>query len=112
MADPRLLRQVFVNLIGNAFKFTRDSHPAVVEIEGSRDDGASTYSVQDNGVGFEMSEVANLFGVFQRLHTQEQFEGNGVGLSIVQRIVARHGGRITAEAQPGKGARFAFSLPG
>ena len=111
VADPRLLRQVFVNLLANACKFTRDSHPAVVEIEGRWDSGDSTYSISDNGVGFDMSNAAKLFGVFQRLHAQEQFEGTGVGLSIVQRIVERHGGRISAEAQPGKGAKFVLRLP-
>lgn len=110
VADPRLLRQVFINLLANAFKFTRDSHPAVVEIDGRRNGDDSTYSISDNGVGFDMSNAAKLFGVFQRLHTQEQFEGTGVGLSIVQRIVERHGGRISAEAQAGKGARFVFTL--
>jgi signal transduction histidine kinase len=124
-ADPALLKQVWVNLLANAFKFTRKTEQACVEIgwlsptprEG-RDDmdgekpGVGCYFVKDNGVGFDMQYVHKLFGVFQRLHRAEEYEGTGVGLAIVQRIVHRHGGRVWAEAQVDKGATFYFTLEG
>jgi hypothetical protein len=108
--DPSLLKQVWVNLISNALKFTRKRDPAIIEVEARVKEGEVIYSVRDNGAGFDMAYASKLFGVFQRLHRADQFEGTGVGLSIVQRIVQRHGGRIWAEAEPEKGARFLFTL--
>lgn len=112
VADSPLLRQVFANLIGNGFKFTTAKSSPIVSIRGERrDDGTLIYTVSDNGAGFDMRYAEKLFGVFQRLHTQEQFPGTGVGLSLVQRIIRRHGGRIWAEAEPDKGATFYFTIP-
>ncbi|MDB6087270.1 MAG: Response regulator receiver sensor signal transduction histidine kinase [Gammaproteobacteria bacterium] len=110
-ADPSLLRQVFVNLVSNALKFTRQRPSAVIRIEGSMQTGGSTYSVADNGAGFDMGHADQLFRIFQRLHRADEFEGTGVGLSIAQRIVERHGGKIWAQAQEDRGATFSFSLP-
>jgi signal transduction histidine kinase len=110
-ADPSLLRQVLVNLLSNAFKFTRHVPDAVIEVDGRREPGECTYSVRDNGVGFDMSNAPRLFTIFHRLHSASDFEGTGVGLSIVQRIVERHGGRVWADAAVGKGAQFTFTLP-
>jgi hypothetical protein len=109
--DPALLRQVLVNLLSNAFKFTRHQQHPVVEI-GAREeqDGAMAYFVRDNGAGFDMARAGHLFGAFQRLHSDSEFEGTGVGLSIVQRIVERHHGRIWAEGEVGRGATFYFTL--
>ncbi|HSI60549.1 MAG TPA: ATP-binding protein [Ideonella sp.] len=109
-ADPALLRQVFVNLLGNAFKFSQRSPQARVEVCCHTREGECVYCVADNGPGFEMSGAEDLFKPFERLQGAEDFEGSGVGLSIVQRIVQRHGGRIWAEASPGQGARFYFTL--
>ena len=110
--DPTLLRVVFTNLISNALKYTRPRNPAVIEIgvtgEGSA--GSQVYFVRDNGVGFYMGDAAKLFGVFQRLHHVHEFEGTGVGLATVRRIIDRHGGRIWADAIPGEGAVFFFTL--
>jgi light-regulated signal transduction histidine kinase (bacteriophytochrome) len=108
--DAALLEQVLVNLISNAFKFTRDTESATVHIGSRREDEELIYFVRDNGAGFDMKYADKLFGVFQRLHSAEEFEGTGVGLSIVHRIVQRHGGRIWAEGAPGKGASFYFTL--
>jgi two-component system sensor histidine kinase/response regulator len=110
-ADPALLRQVFVNLVSNALKFTRQRPSAVIRIEGAMQAGGSMYSVADNGAGFDMGHADQLFRIFQRLHRADEFEGTGVGLSIAQRIVERHGGRIWAQAQEDRGATFSFSLP-
>ncbi|MHB1955455.1 MAG: sensor histidine kinase [Sulfobacillus sp.] len=109
--DRTLLRQVWINLLSNALKFSGKNDTAQVRVEGFRGDGETVYSVQDNGAGFDMRFYNKLFGVFQRLHAQEEFSGTGVGLAIVQRVVNRHGGRVWAEGEVGKGATFFFSLP-
>jgi PAS domain S-box-containing protein len=109
--DPVLLRQVWVNLVGNALKYSRNAAAPRVEIAGARRDGRLEYSVRDNGVGFDMRDATRLFGAFQRLRSAAGFEGSGIGLAIVQRILRRHGGEIHAESAPGKGATFRFSLP-
>ena len=111
MGDRALLRQVLTHLIGNAFKFTRQRPDAQVEI-GSRDDnGERVYYVRDNGAGFDMRYASKLFGVFQRLHPAADFEGTGVGLALVRRIIFRHGGRVWGEARVNEGATFQFTLP-
>ena len=110
VGDPSLLRQVFVNLLSNAFKFTGRTERPFIEVGCRTQDGKDVYFVRDNGAGFDMAYGERLFGVFQRLHTLEEFEGTGVGLSIVQRIVQRHGGRIWAEAAVSQGATFHFTL--
>jgi light-regulated signal transduction histidine kinase (bacteriophytochrome) len=112
-ADRLMIRQVFSGLISNAFKFTRPKRNATVEI-GHKESGLgnqNTYYVRDNGVGFDMQYSDKLFGVFQHLHSVEEFEGTGVGLALVQRIILRHGGRVWAEGQVGQGATFYFTLP-
>jgi signal transduction histidine kinase len=111
VGDPGLLRQVFANLLSNAFKFTRGKPAPLIVVESREKRGETIYSVRDNGAGFDMESAGRLFGAFQRLHSDTEFDGTGVGLSIVRRIVERHGGRIWAEAEPGKGAVFSFSLP-
>lgn len=109
--DPTLIRQVLANLIDNAIKFTRENEKTLIEIGHRKENEQQVYVVKDNGVGFNMKYADNLFGVFQRLHTSEQFEGTGVGLATVERIIHRHGGNIWAEAKVNKGAAFYFSLP-
>ena len=112
-ADAALLNQVFVNLIGNAVKYTRGRQPAVIEVGATTDAGGETiYFVKDNGAGFDMQYAHKLFGVFQRLHRAEEYEGTGVGLALVHRIVMKHGGRIWTEAAVDKGATFFFTLGG
>ncbi len=111
-ADPVLLKQVYVNLLSNAIKFTRTRPVARIRVKGERlpETGELAYSVSDNGVGFDMNQADKLFGTFQRLHGEDDYPGNGVGLSIVQRIVHRHGGRVWAEGQVDQGATFFFTL--
>jgi light-regulated signal transduction histidine kinase (bacteriophytochrome) len=111
-ADPALLKQVWMNLLSNAFKYTGKREHGAVEIGATRQKGTAVYFVRDNGTGFDMQYAAKLFGVFQRLHRQEEFAGTGVGLAIVQRIVNRHGGRIWADAAVDRGATFYFTLSG
>lgn len=109
--DANLMRQVWENLISNALKFSRYRQPAVIEIGSRQDDREVTYWVKDNGAGFDMRYVGKLFGVFQRLHSESEFEGIGAGLAIVQRIVQRHGGRVWAVGEVDHGATFFFALP-
>ena len=109
--DEALIRQVFVNLLSNAIKFTRHRKVAVIEIGAQSDVEHHTYHVRDNGVGFDPKYSDKLFGVFQRLHRDDEFEGTGVGLALVQRIIHRHGGRIWAESKLNEGATFYFTLP-
>jgi light-regulated signal transduction histidine kinase (bacteriophytochrome) len=109
--DPILIRQVFHNLIENAIKYTRNCKIGQIQIGFKEHDGKFCYYVSDNGDGFDMSYADKLFGVFQRLHRSEEFEGIGVGLAIVRRIIERHGGKIWAEAAVKKGATFYFTIP-
>ena len=109
--DAGLLRQVWTNLIGNGLKYSGKRERPMVKIGGRVEGGESVFWVRDNGVGFDMRYAERLFGAFQRLHRAEDFPGTGVGLAIVQRVIARHGGRVWAEGRPGEGACFYFSLP-
>jgi PAS domain S-box-containing protein len=109
--DPGLMRQVFTNLLSNALKYSRPRDPAVIEVGFKEADDQYVVYVRDNGVGFDSQASHRLFGVFQRLHSAQEFEGNGVGLAIAARIIRRHGGRIWAESQPNQGATFFFTLP-
>jgi hypothetical protein len=112
-ADHTLLRQVFVNLLGNAIKYTRGREPAIIEVGGreDRDNGEIVYQVKDNGVGFDDRYADKLFGVFQRLHRAEDYEGTGAGLAIVKRIIHRFHGRVWADSVLDQGATFSFALP-
>jgi light-regulated signal transduction histidine kinase (bacteriophytochrome) len=110
VGDVRLLRAVFDNLLGNAWKFTgKCAHPRI-EVGRRREDGHDVFFVRDNGAGFEQAYVHKLFGAFQRLHGATEFEGSGIGLATVQRIVRRHGGGVWAEGEVGRGAMFSFTL--
>jgi signal transduction histidine kinase len=109
--DRDMLRQVLENLFGNAFKFTRPKEVAVIEVGGEALKDGNIYCIRDNGVGFDMEYADKLFEVFQRLHPEPEFEGTGMGLAIVQRIIERHGGRVWAEGKVGEGTRFCFFLP-
>jgi light-regulated signal transduction histidine kinase (bacteriophytochrome) len=109
--DRTLIRQVFINLLSNATKYSRLKEEPAVEVGGSAQNGNNIYYVKDNGAGFDMKYADKLFGVFQRLHGPEEFEGTGVGLAIVQRIIHRHGGKVWAEGKVNEGATFYFTLP-
>jgi light-regulated signal transduction histidine kinase (bacteriophytochrome) len=109
--DAALLRQTLINLVGNALKYSRTRDPSIITIAGEADAKECRYTVADNGVGFDMTYVHKLFGVFQRLHRMEDFEGTGIGLALAKRIVERHGGWITAAGAPDQGATFTFALP-
>jgi len=111
LGDPAMLKEVWMNLLSNAIKFTRQSNPAEIHIGSRLEEDSAVYWIQDNGAGFDIAYADKLFGVFQRLHSQEEFEGSGVGLALSQRIIHRHHGRIWGESQIGHGATFSFTLP-
>jgi light-regulated signal transduction histidine kinase (bacteriophytochrome) len=109
--DPHSMQIALTNLIDNAWKFTsREKHPRI-EFGATLQEKEKIFFIRDNGVGFDMSYVGKLFGTFQRLHTIDEFAGTGIGLATVQRIIRRHGGKIWAEGEVGKGATFYFTLP-
>jgi PAS domain S-box-containing protein len=110
-ADPTQLRQLFQNLVSNALKFHRAGEPPVVSIHATVAQGACEITVRDNGIGFDEKYLDRIFTIFQRLHGRTEYEGTGVGLAVVRRIVERHGGRVTARSRPGEGATFVVTLP-
>jgi light-regulated signal transduction histidine kinase (bacteriophytochrome) len=106
-----MVKQVIVNLLDNAIKYSAPVPNACIEVEGRIENSEAVYVVKDNGVGFDMKYAGKLFGVFQRLHSNTEFSGTGIGLSIVKRIITRHGGRVWADGKQGQGATFGFALP-
>jgi PAS domain S-box-containing protein len=110
--DPGLIKQVFTNLLSNSIKYSRPRQPAIIEVDQVLADGEPAIYVRDNGVGFNMKYINKLFGAFERLHRTEDFEGTGIGLALVRRIIQKHGGRVWAQGEPDKGATFYFTLPG
>ncbi len=109
--DESMMRQVYANLLSNAIKYTKPKEIAIIEVGGIKEGNENIYHVKDNGVGFEMTDADKLFNIFKRLHSQEEFEGTGIGLVIVKRIIEKHGGRVWAEGRPKEGAKFCFALP-
>ncbi|WP_298272686.1 ATP-binding protein [Geobacter sp.] len=108
--DPELVRRLLTHLVSNAIKFSVPRERAIIRVGAVEGEGGSVYFVRDNGVGFDMAHAGKLFGLFQRLHHRDEFEGNGVGLATVRRIAEKHGGRVWAEGVPGEGATFYFTL--
>ena len=108
--DKCLLQEVLENLIGNAWKYTGMEESSTIEFGVTEHDGNPAYFVRDNGIGFDMNQTAKLFGIFQRLHCNDEFKGYGIGLAAVKRIIQRHGGEVWAEGEVGKGATFYFTL--
>lgn len=111
VADPGLLTQVFQNLIGNAIKFRRKDRPAHVHVTAQSSKDGYVFSITDDGIGIESRHLERIFGIFERLHSADQYEGSGVGLAITRRILERHGGRIWVESKPGEGSTFFFQIP-
>ena len=111
VGDRALMRQVWTNLISNAIKFSSRRDSVVIQVDSRPGPGEIIYFIHDNGAGFDQQYAHKLFGVFQRLHTEKEFQGTGVGLAIVQRVIQRHGGRVWAESTPDQGATFFFALP-
>ncbi len=109
--DPNMFRQVWINLISNAIKFSANQPQAVISVTCREEEDKLNYCISDNGAGFEMKYIDKLFGVFQRLHSAKEFPGTGVGLALVKRIINRHNGKVWAEGEVGKGATFYFSIP-
>ncbi len=111
MGDYSLIYQVLINLISNAIKYSSKKEKPFIKIQSKKEKDQTVYTITDNGVGFDMQYAHKLFGVFQRLHTMDEFEGTGVGLAIVQRIIAKHGGKVWADSKVDEGSVFSFSLP-